>query len=187
MATKPITYNKANDLRVDLNAVLRENVSLVMAATRRTYDGDPYAQDAIQALDANTNDIATIIGDFYGPDAKGEYTQLWKNQDTYFINYTKAIKENNHTLLTKSKADLDNYDEASVKFWQSHGSKLDLNNYQQVVIDRVNFIKSAIDAYAARNIAKSYKQQHGAYQQIGKVADLLAEAIIQQFPDKFTH
>ncbi|GEM_PF-4467099 len=179
------SFQKANDLRVDLNAALRENVALVMTAARRVYDNDIYASDAIQALSANADDIAKIIGDIYGPSVKEEYSTLWKNQDTYFINFAKALRENDQLQKEQAERDLDNYDEETVKFWRKHNPKLDLDNYQQLVIDRVSFIKSGIEAYSSRNIAKSYKQQHNSYQQIGKVADILAEAIVKQFPEKF--
>ncbi len=178
-------FDKTNNLRVDLNSVYRENIILLTSALRRIYNKEPYAPDVVEALNENTQDIADIIGIYYGSDAETEFLLLWKNQNSAYLSYVEALRDKNSTQQADSEKILNNYIESSLVFWKKVNPTFNNSVYRIMLTERINFIKNFINELNKNSITESYKEQHKAYQQNGKIADFLTINIVKQFPDKF--
>ncbi|MBI3486165.1 hypothetical protein HY025_04470 [Candidatus Daviesbacteria bacterium] len=178
-------FDLANNLRVDINSVYRENVILLTSSLRRIYNKEPFAPDALEALSENTEDIGDIIGKYYGVDIRSEYVQRWTNQNHAYITYTEAVRDKDNDKKIIAEADLNNYLESSLSFWKRVNPSFDTIQYKTMLSSRINFIKNFINDLSSSNITDSYKEQHNAYQQNGKIADFLTLAIVKQFPEKF--
>lgn len=187
IAASPLVngFDSTNELRVNLNSVYRENVILLTSGLRRIYNREPYAPDVIEALAENTSDIADIIGTFYGQNIKSEYLNLWNKQNLAYISFTEAVRDKNISKKAQAENDLADYKDVSISFWTRVNPNFDGGSYRQIIADRISFIKNFVNDLDAGNITASYKEQHSAYQQNGKVADFLTNNIARQFPEKF--
>lgn len=185
LVCSPAGTTKAIEFRTGLEGNYRENFSLLLAASRRVYDTDPHAQDALNALDDNAWDLGYFLQNVYGTDVGQKFTALWQTQNKAFLNYTRALKSRDNAAKSLAQTEIQNYIESKVEFWKGLVPHLDVARYRRMVTGRSDSIKSALDAYAAGDVAKSYKEQHAAYQQTGQVAEMLSEIIIKELPEKF--
>lgn len=178
-------FDKTNNLRVDLNGALRENVILLTSTLRRIYNKEPFAPDSLEALNENIDDIGDIVKTYYGSDTKTDFLLIWKKQNQAYVNYVQALRDNNKNLKDQAVKDLNDYVDNSLIFWKKLNPNFDTEQYRRILIDRINFIKNFANDLSSSNIAGSYKEQHNAYQQNGKMADFMTISIVKQFPDKF--
>lgn len=181
----PSVTTKASDFRTGLNGNYRENLALLLAASRRVSDSDPNATDVIKSLDDNAWDLGFFLENFYGKEVAREFTGLWQEQDKAFIDYTQAVRDHDQKAKILAEQEIQNHILHKTSFWKKQIPHLDVNRYQRLVLARADSIKSSIDAYARRDVAKSFKEQHTAYQQTGLVADMLSESLVQEQPYKF--
>ncbi len=181
----PTTDTKAADLRVLLNSLDKEHIALAANATRNGFDGRPDFEAAAKALDNNSVAIADAVGSVYGDQAKTQFLEIWRSHITFFVNYTVAAKKGDKAGMDKAVKDLGGYEDAISDFLSQANPNLPRDVVHQLISDHVTVLKSAVDAYAAGNYAQSYTQQHAAVEQVSKVADGLAGAIVKQKPELF--
>lgn len=179
------SFDPTNNLRVDLNGALRENVILLTSTLRRIYNKEPFAPDSIEALNENIDDIGDIIKAYYGPDSKADFLLLWKSQDQSYVNYIEGVRDNDKKQKDQAEQGLNDYVENSLTYWKKLNPNFDSEKYKMMLDERINFIKNFADDLSGSNISGSYKEQHSAYQQNGKIADFLTLMVVKQFPDKF--
>ncbi len=184
-AAAPDTATKAADLRVVLNALEREHVDLASQATRNGFDGRADFDASAKALDANSVGISKAVGSVYGPQAEAKFLEIWRSHITFFVNYTVAAKTGDKAGMDKAVTDLGGYVDAISDFFSGANPNLPRDAVHQLVSDHVGLLKGAVDTYGAKDFAGSYTKEHAANDQIGKIADTIAGAIVKQSPDKF--
>ncbi len=190
--TAPATATKAADLRVLLNAQEREHVSLAAAATRNGFDGSADFEASAAALDNNSVALSKSVGSVYGPEAEAKFLEIWRSHITFFVNYTVAAKAGDQAGMDKAVQDLGGYVDAISDFFSGANPNLPREAVSQLVGEHVGLtagavglLKSAVDTYGAGDFAGSYAKEHEANEQIGKIADAIAGAIVKQSPEKF--
>jgi hypothetical protein len=185
VAAKPDTATKAANLRVVLNSLEREHVDLASQATRDGFDGSPAFAAAATQLDKNSNDIADAVGSVYGADARTKFYDIWKSHIGFFVNYTVAAKAGDTAGMAKAVTDLGGYNDAISDFFSGANPNLPRDAVHQLIATHIGLLKGAVDAYGAKDYAKSFDQEHQANVQIGTIADAISGAIVKQSPDKF--
>ncbi len=181
----PDSDTKAAGLRVVLNALEREHVNLAAAATRAGFDGRADFAAAAGQLDINSKAIAAAVGSVYGADAEKKFYDIWASHITFFVNYTVAAKKADKPGMDKAVADLNGYVEAISTFLSTANPNLPKQAVADLVTEHVGLLKGAVDNHGAKKYPESYAKEHEANEQIGKIADALAGAIVKQMPDKF--
>lgn len=184
-SAQPNPDTKAADLRVLLNNLEAEHVSLAAAATRARFDGDPAFQAAAASLDKNSNDLADAVGSLYGDEARSRFYEIWDSHIGFFVDYTKAAKAGDQAGMNKAVKNLNGYVEAVSDFFSKANPNLPKDAMSQLVSEHVTLLKNAVDKYGAKDYAGSYKAEDEARDQIGKIADTLAGAIVKQKPGNF--
>ncbi len=184
-SSAPSTATKAADLRVVLNALEREHVDLASQATRNGFDGSPAFAPSAAQLDKNSNDIADAVGSVYGPDARTKFYAIWKSHIGFFVNYTVAAKSGDQAGMAKAVTDLNGYNDAISDFFSGANPNLPRDAVHQLIATHIGLLKGAVDAYGAKDYAKSFDQEHQANVQIGTIADAISGAIVKQYPAKF--
>ena len=100
----------ANDLRVALNGLLAEHVTLAAAATQAALRGRKSEfESAAGALDQNSQDLAGAIGSVYGKDAGDAFLPLWRKHIGFFVDYTTAKATGSKKKQDKAVQDLLQY------------------------------------------------------------------------------
>lgn len=181
----PTTDTKAADLRVILNALEREHVSLASQATRNGFDGSADFDASAKALDSNSIELSKAVGSVYGAEAEAKFLEIWRSHIGFFVDYTVAAKAGDTAGMEKAVQNLGGYVDAISDFFSGANPNLPREAVHQLVSDHVGLLKGAVDAHGAGDFAGSHAKEHEASIQIGEIADTTAGAIVKQYPDKF--
>lgn len=184
-ANAPSTATKAADLRVILNGLEREHVSLASQATRNGFDGSADFAASGAALDNNSVALSKAVGSVYGAEAEGKFLEIWRSHIKFFVNYTVAAKAGDKAGMDKAVTDLGGYNDAISDFFSGANPNLPREAVHQLISDHIALLKGAVDAYGAKDFAGSYAKEHEADVQIGTIADAISGAIVKQSPNKF--
>lgn len=182
---EPTVSSPASDLRLALNSILSEHVSLAASATGAALDGqDAEFKAAAAALDANSVDLAKLIGSAYGPSAETAFLEGWRRHIGFFVDYTVGAATNDQAKKDKAIADLQQYAvEVADLFNAANG--LPKEDLVKLLETHVVTLTSVIDAQAAGNDELAYTRLRESVEHMQHFSDPLAEATVKKFPDKF--
>jgi hypothetical protein len=189
MASPPMMTSgtKAAGLRSALNNLLQEHVYLAAAATGAALGGrDAEFKAAASALDQNSIAIGNAIGSVYGMDAERAFLPLWRRHIGFAVDYTVGVATSDKTKADKAVSDLIGYTDDFGAFLASANPNLPKNVVAGLVKHHVVTLKDVIDAQASKDPTKAYGALRTAAGHMSMIADPLAEAIVKQFPDKFS-
>jgi len=176
----------ANDLRVALNGLLSEHVTLAAAATQAALRGRKSEfESAAGALDQNSQDLAGAIGSVYGKDAGDAFLPLWRKHIGFFVDYTTAKATGSKKKQDKAVQDLLQYAQDFGAFLNSATPALPKDAVAELVKSHIVSLKEVVDAQAARNYKLAFEKIRMASRHMQMIGDPLADAIAAQFPDKF--
>ncbi len=181
----PRTDTAAAGLRVTLNALEREHVSLASTATRRGFQGDPDFAAAGAQLDINSKELAAAVGSVYGPEAEAKFYEIWASHIGFFVDYTVAAKGGNQAGMDKAVADLGGYQNAIADFLSEANPNLPRQAVFDLIGEHISLLKTTVDTFGAKDYPGSYAKEHETNVQVGTIADALAGAIVKQYPEKF--
>jgi hypothetical protein len=177
----------AATLRTTLNALLGEHVILAAAATSAALERrDAEFKAAAGALDGNSVDIAKAIGSIYGSDAERAFLPLWRRHIGFAVDYTVGVATKDQAKQQQAVDNLVAYTQDFGAFLESANPNLPKAVVADLVKHHVVSLKEVIDAQASRDYARAYAAQRAATAHMKMIADPLAEAIVKQFPDRFT-
>ncbi len=179
--------SKAADLRVALNLLLDEHVQLTSYATGGALGfNNAGFEQAAATLDKNTVGLGTAIGSVYGDAAKTTFLDLWRKHIGFFVNLTKGTAAKDQAMIDKAKADLDGYRKDFDAFITGANPNLPKGAVADLLVAHVTGISTFIADEAAKDTTKTFDDIETASNHSQKISDPLAEAIVKQFPDKFT-
>jgi hypothetical protein len=180
------TDTRAAALRTGLNLALREHVYLASAATNAALGGrDAEFKAAASALDANSVAISKAIGSVYGAEAEKAFLPLWRKHIGMVVDYTVGAAGNDKAKQDKAVNDLIGYTQDFGAFLSSANPNLPKSVVADLVKHHVVTLKDVIDAQAAKNQSRAFTALRTGAGHMQMIADPLAEAIVQQFPDQF--
>jgi hypothetical protein len=188
MAAPAATSNgKAAALRAGLNTLFQEHVYLASAATGAALGSrEGEFKAAAGALDENSVAIANAIGSVYGADAEKAFLPLWRRHIGFVVDYTVGVATKDTAKQNMAVSDLVAYTNDFGAFLSAANPNLPKTVVADLVKHHVVTLKSVIDAQAAGDPAKAYSATRTAASHMRMIADPLADAIVKQFPDKFT-
>ena len=188
MAAPATTSNgKAAALRAGLNTLFQEHVYLASAATGAALGGrEAEFKAAAGALDENSVAIASAIGSVYGADAEKAFLPLWRRHIGFVVDYTVGVATKDAGKQNTAVSSLVEYTNDFGAFLSAANPNLPKTVVADLVKHHVVTLKSVIDAQAAGDAAKAYSATRMAAGHMRMIADPLADAIVKQFPDKFT-
>src|SRR5215467_11474553 len=187
MTAMATSSTKAAGLRSGLNTLFQEHIYLAAAATGAALGGrEAEFKAAAAALDANSIAISKAIGSVYGQGAEDAFLPLWRKHIGMVVDYTVGVATNDKAKQDKAVADLIGYTQDFGAFLQSANPNLPKSVVADLVKHHVVTLKEVIDAQASKDPAKAYTAVRTAAGHMQMIADPLAEAIVKQFPDKFS-
>lgn len=177
---------KAASLRVTLTQLLGEHVVLAAGATNAALGGrsDEF-QSAAAALDSNSVDISKAIASVYGEGAGEAFLPLWRKHIGFFVDYTTGLAAKDMAKQEKAINDLIGYSEDFGAFINAASPSLSKDAVAKLVRAHAITLKGVVDAQAAGDTMKAYEGLREAYGHMANIAGALAEAIVQQFPERF--
>ncbi len=144
----------------------------------------PSSRPPAAALDANSVDLAKLIGSVYGPTAETAFLEGWRRHIGFFVDYTVGSAKKDPAAKEKAVADLKQYAvEVSDLFHAANGlPKADLVT---LVEGHISSLTSVIDAQAASDDRLAYTLIRESVGHMQHFSDPLAAATVAKFPEKF--
>ena len=172
----------AADTRVTLDRLLGEHAMLAMFATQKGLKGEDDFEAIAGALDANSQDLAKVIGSVYGDQAAktfldGEF--LWRFHIKQFVAYTVALAKDDKAAQQEAVGKLMGYVEAQSSFL-ADATGADKAAVRDALSMHVIELKGQLDAYAKGDYAQAYALAREAYAHMFATGDALAAAIVAQ-------
>lgn len=188
MGADATSMTPACDLRVGLGSLLGEHTVLAAAATQQGLTGpeDEFKATAAQ-LDENTVAIGAAIKSVYGDEAEAKFLELWRAHIGFFVDYTVATAGGDDAAKKKAAEDLDGYRRDFDAFLTGANPNLPAGAVEKGLEPHVAGLAGQVDAYFAKDYAKAYSLIDEGFNHATMLGATIAEAIVQQFPDKFTN
>jgi hypothetical protein len=173
-------------LQVTLNSTMVQHVAYAATATNAALGGRAAEFDAAAALlDVNSQAIAMAVGSVYGEGAGQAFLPLWRKHIGFFVDYTKALATQDEAAADAAVADLTAYAGELAVFFNSANPDLSKDTVSGLVAEHIVTLKSVVDAQAAGNQPEAYQSLGTAMGHMHMLADPLAAAIAQQFPERY--
>jgi hypothetical protein len=177
----------AADLRAGLNYLLTEHTYLAGFATGAALDGRTAEfEAAAAALDRNSVELSEAVASIYGPDAGDAFLPLWRSHIGFFVDYTTGVASNDTAQQEQAVNDLVGYTTDFAAFLNA-ANGLPVDVVEGLLEEHVLGLKDAVDAQAAGEIETAYATLREAAMHMHAIADPLAEATVQTFPDAFSN
>lgn len=177
----------ASTLRTSLTMLLTEHVYLVSAVAGATLRGNKAEFNAAaEQLNGNSMDLSRAIGSVYGSDVERVFAPLWAKHIGFFVDYTTGLANKDKAKQDKAVSDLLGYPSEFGNYFTTVTNKaLPADAVSDVAKDHLLTLKDVIDAQAAKDYGKQYAALRKAFVHMSTIADPLADAFVNQFPDKF--
>ncbi len=179
----PTTDSGAAELRANLTSLLEEHVYLAGIAVNAAVSGGDF-DAAAATLDENSAALADAVGSVYGQDARDAFLELWRTHIGFFVDYTNAKAKGYDQAAQQAVEDLDGYRQDFGAFLSSANPQLTTEAVAEELVPHVETVLTAIDAAVAGD-PSVYGELRAAAQVMPGTANVLAGAIVAQFPEMF--
>ncbi|XOK60063.1 stalk domain-containing protein [Paenibacillus elgii] len=174
------------DLRAALGRLLGEHALTAAFAMQKSIDGASDFDQAAAALSENAEDLAAAVASVYGEPAGATFRTVWTSRTGYILDYAKAAASKDELARTTAAGKLELAQAELAKFFADanpqHGSRPELLNALNTQTVQMTM---AVDHDVLGEYAAAYANMETAYAQMLPIADLLAQGVSNQYPDRF--
>lgn len=178
-------FSPAMDMRLTLDRLFGEHTYLAATVMRATVDGGPHLDAAIDALNANSADLAEQIAKIYGEDAGVAFRTLWDRHIDNYLDYVTATTEGDQRGQEAALDALSAYRSDFSRFLADANPLLDAEALESLLAVHTNHLVDQVTAYAEDDYTSAFETLRHAYAQTEDLAAGLAGAIADQFPRLF--
>jgi len=147
------TTSEAAELRAVLSGLLQEHVYLAGYTVDAAYSFGPDSGEfdlASEALDANSVELADVIGEAAGSDNRDAFLSLWRDHIGFFVDYAAATAGNDEQGQAQAIQDLDGYTDSAGAFFEDiSGGELPAEAVTENLDVHIDTLSAAIDSFAA--------------------------------------
>jgi hypothetical protein len=170
----------------EFHDLMQEHTFLLTETARRSTTSTSF-NASLGALQGNMEELASLLAPVYGSNSS-ELVSLWTTKANLFINYSTSLKNNDSNANTYYNAAVAAYIPQVVTFWTTTSNPYPVISstiIQPLLTQQLADVKATIDAWNSGNYALYYADLEVAYNQMGDLADVMAQAIISQNPQLF--
>jgi len=171
------------ETRAVLTSLLQEHVWLAGIAIEQAVEagGDleaPAAAAAVEVLDANSVEIADVIGSVAGDENREAFLEQWRGHIGFFVDYTLGKATADQAKVDQALTDLDGYRQAQGAFFEEiTGGELPADAVESELEVHVDSLATAIDSLVAGDGAV-FGQLRQAGQHMPMTANAIAGAVV---------
>jgi len=181
------TMTAAANLRVTLNNLLREHVTASLDVLHAISDNNPAAMNgAMQEQDQNAVDLAAAVGSVYGTDAGNTFLQYFRAHITASNAYTIGLKDGSITDQQTALNNLDLQLQNLAHFFANANPNISYDGLLAALRQHEVLVNTSSQDYQNGDYTDAYAVERQALTQISGGADVLANAIVMQYPTLFT-
>lgn len=182
---KTVMSASSFQLKTDMRQLWEDHVTWTRNVILCLTDNLPGTDQAVKRLLKNQDDIGNAISSFYGEAAGKQLTQLLYGHINIAAEVVLAAKAGDNVKLADvNKRWFANADEIP-EFLSKANPKWELADMKKMMHDHLNLTTDE----AVQRLQKNYDADIIAYDKVHKeileMSDMLAEGIVQQFPEKF--
>ena len=177
----PELGSPASELRVALSRLLSEHVFLSVEAMRAVATGAPDQAAASSAVERNTVGLETAIGSVYGDAAAQRFGTLWREHIQHLADYAAASRARDANGLEHAAGAMTENRAALGRFLLDANPQL----APQALAEALHLHTDQLRTFLDMDYATAFATEREAYGHMFNVGDVLARAIIDQFPARF--
>ena len=155
-----VAFSPAADLRIRLDRLLGEHVLLGGEAMRTGLVDSDASEPARAALEANTRDLAELIGVVYGAEANTAFGYLWRTHIDAYLQYIDAVRANNASEKERTLGVLRAYGAQFGAFIASANPQLSADVVSMLIHHHTEALIGQVNAFAAKDYPR--RVLHGA-------------------------
>ena len=175
----------AAELRVVLQGLLTDHVTLSNEAMRRAIDGGDVAA-TLAALTDNTDGLTLAIGLVYGPDGARAFDQLWTNHIEFFNAYAVAVAAGDRDSMAAIREQLGHYEHDFSRFVEvATAETLDLATVLHVLHGHVEQLLGQAETWEQGRYDEAIQLASESVAHADEIAGALAGAFVVQSPEAF--
>jgi hypothetical protein len=140
---------------------------------------------AAASLEANSADLAIIIGKVFGADAQKAFADVWGRHVTAYLAYIDAIRNGDEAARQAALESLHTYHMTLADFLHSAIPSLSVSDLESLISHHVAALVNQVDAAAAGDEFRTVSVTREAYAQMFLVGDALGNGIAARFPERF--
>ena len=178
-------FSPAMTMRLTLDRLLGEHTYLAAIVMRAQLEGGAHLEAAVDALDANSADLADQIKAVYGLEAARAFSDLWTGHTSDYLAYVAATADGDEGRQQAALEGLASYRSEFSTFLAGANPHLDAAGLETLLESHTHHLVSQVDAFVARNYRAAFDMLRGGYRQTEELAADLAGAIADQFPQLF--
>jgi hypothetical protein len=145
--------SEAANLRAKLTGLLQEHVYLSGYTVDAAFSFGPDSGEydlAAETLDANTVELADLIGEAAGSDKREEFLTLWRDHIGFFVDYALAAAEDDDEGRQAALDNLNDYSDSAGQFFEDiSGGELPAEAVTDSLDVHIDTLSTAIDSFAA--------------------------------------
>jgi hypothetical protein len=182
---KTVTNNKSCDLKTAMRKLWEDHITWTRNVIICLVDNAPGTKEAVDRLQKNQDDIGDAVKSYYGNDAGKKLADLLHEHISISADVVNSAKKNDKAGLDAAQKKWNDNADSIASFLIKANPDWKLDDMKMMMHDH---LKYTTDEAVAR-IKKDYKADVAAYDKVHdeilKMADMLSDGIVKQFPDKF--
>ena len=177
--------SKSEQLRMAMHKLWEDHIVWTRNVILNIMDDLPGTDHAVNRLLQNQDDIGNAVKPFYGEAGGKELTRLLREHITVAADLLKAAKSSNNSAFdATNKKWFANADEIS-GFLSKANPNWKLNDMKKMMNDHLTLTTEEAVARLKKDYVADVKAYDNVHEEILKMADMLTDGIIKQFPGKF--
>ncbi len=175
----------AEKLRTAMRKLWEDHVTWTRNVILCLVDNLPGADQAVKRLMQNQDDIGNAVKSYYGDEAGKKLTDLLHAHIAISADVVKSAKKNDAKALdAANKKWYDNADQIST-FLSGANPNWKMDDVKMMMHDHLKLTTDEAVARIKKDYDGDIKAYDNVHDEILKMADMLSEGIIRQFPEKF--
>jgi len=180
-----VATSKSCDLKTTMRKLWADHVIWTREYIVSTVANAEDNKDVSDRLIKNQVDIGDAIGQYYGATAGNELTVLLKDHILIAVDVVAAAKSNNQEKLREVDARWHKNAEDIAHFLSKVNNNWIINDLMAMFKDHLRLTTAEAVARIKKEWKNDIKTFDEVFEQIMKMADMLTDGIIKQFPGKF--
>jgi hypothetical protein len=179
------TADAPAELRFMVTDMLREHTALAALASQKAIDNAPDLPFVQAALDMNTMMLTDFVRAFWGDDTADRFMMHWKQHLDAAAAYAVALRTGDRAMQQSAEARSMMALQAVANDLAVGSTILPADVLLTSFMTHMTNLKSATDAYAARQSDASFEWTHAAYMFVENKGMVLSRGVVGQNPSRF--
>lgn len=184
-AGSAVAFGPALDMRIALDRLLGEHTALAGLAMRARLYGDADASASAEALRANGRDLEAVVRQVYGAAAYTTFQSIWHGHLDVYLAYVDATARDDPRGESQAVDGLGAFESRFTTFLAEANPHVEPSRLRELVHMHDQQLVERVKALADDNYARAYQIGREGFKHTESMADVLATAIAQQFPQVF--